>query len=167
MKILLASLLFFLIVIPVFAKQPPDSSRWVYVTTIAVDSHSLTGTDQALDKGQYKFVASGYWGSNIFTNAFVDVEYTTQDNWVTYTDGTATGSGAGPNLGDLIINNKFVNWGTYSTDHIYNLVYSLKTSGTVNFSVFDGDARPGGEKVPGWYDDNIGSLTIDIYRFSK
>lgn len=60
------------------------------------------------------------------------------------------------------MNNLFVDWGSYSDVHTYYLDYAGIGS-IVNFRVFD--EKPA-TNIPesGWYGDNIGSLTVNIYR---
>ncbi len=59
------------------------------------------------------------------------------------------------------VNNAFVNWGEYNSDHVYSLIMT-GTDAVANFAVFDGDTNTN-TKNSGWYGDNVGSLTVDIY----
>jgi len=133
------------------------------VETLSIDSTSLTGTDSgSLPSGQYLVKVFGAWTNRNNSQELFDAEYYTLDAWTTNTDGTTGYAGAGADEGDLMINNTFANWGPYSGLHGYYLLYNQAASGPVNFSVFDGDAISG-VKNPGWYSDNNGSLSAEIY----
>lgn len=135
------------------------------VQTLTVDSADVDGADSvALTKDKkYRFEVSGTW-TNIGKNV-ADAEYASLDNWLTHMDGYNIAPyllGAGEF--DLQVNDKFVNWGAYSSSHEYGSTM-MGDGNPVNFRVFDGDST----KTPatpdaGWYGDNRGSLTVKIYQ---
>ncbi|MFA5270579.1 MAG: SdrD B-like domain-containing protein, partial [Patescibacteria group bacterium] len=133
-----------------------------------VDSSDINGwrSLDPLNPGQYMLVANGTWlgaGENN-PGAQVDAEYTTQDAWTTHTDGTAGYPGAGIDQGDLMVNGEFLDWGPYNgSDHTYYANITLERYQEVFLQVFDGDADTH-TPIPGWYADNIGQLTVDIYQ---
>jgi len=62
------------------------------------------------------------------------------------------------------VNQVFVNWGPYESSHVYYLQMT-ETGSTVSFRVFDGD--PTTNTIdPGWYGDNSGALTVEIYELA-
>jgi hypothetical protein len=70
-------------------------------------------------------------------------------------------------LTELQVNGADVNWepvgtvvNTCSADHEYNLPFT-GTGATVNFRMYDG--LDGVTPIPVWYDDNDGSLTVQIW----
>ncbi|GAH66542.1 unnamed protein product [marine sediment metagenome] len=122
----------------------------------------MNGADSniVLESGKnYRFEAMGTWRDTSQSNHYIDVEYITFDGWTNYLDGTYNW---GPNQKDLQVNNLFVDWGSYSDVHTYYLDYPGIGS-IVNFRVFDGNPAT---NIPesGWYGDNLGSLTVNIYR---
>jgi hypothetical protein len=148
------------------------------VDTVTVDSANPEGTDShiilATDK-QYKFVVTGYWRNTGGTPyQLCDAEYTTyeNENWNPYHDGClgytsgwlAGWTSLGANFGDLQVNGQFVDWGPFNEDHKYTLVFGAGTGSTVNFRIFDGYGETG-VKVPSWYSDNSGFLTVEIYMW--
>jgi hypothetical protein len=136
---------------------------WNLVDTVTVDSANKLGANSVtLESGvQYKIVVDGsYWTNRGWES--VDASYVSADGWVTHTDGP--GPPGGPydqRLLELQVNEQFVNWGPYSGEHIYTLMFDGEGS-TVNFRVFDGDPTTN-TLEPGWYGDNVGSLTVKIY----
>jgi len=60
------------------------------------------------------------------------------------------------------VNNAFVDWGAYSATHVYELTFT-GTGSSVNFRVFDGNVGTN-TPDPGWYGDNIGNMTIEIWK---
>jgi len=140
----------------------------VLVGTVYIDSKNINGADSniGLESGEsYRFEAMGDWfGATPNFSAKVDAEYMTSDNWTTWSDGNSGATWRGPNQGDLQINNEFVNWGSYSPTHTYYFDYT-GTGLTVNFRCFDGmlNTFPP-TPVPGWYTDNDGIMTVNIYR---
>jgi hypothetical protein len=150
---------------------------WKLVEAVTVESKDPYGADSArnleADK-QYKFVVTGsYWrNTGGSPNQLCDAEYTTYEteNWNPYHDGClgytsgwlAGWTWLGANFGDLQVNGQFVDWGSFNENHEYTLVFGAGTGSKVNFRIFDGNGETG-EQVPGWYRDNIGSLTVEIY----
>jgi len=119
----------------------------------------MAGSDSfnVLDEGKcYKFKVIGTWTNRGWEP--VDAEFTSSVDWTDFLEGP---SGYDIRLLELQVNEEFIDWGEYSTEHIYYLGFLGKGS-TVNFRVFDGD--PGTNTlIPGWYGDNLGSLTVEIY----
>ncbi len=138
----------------------------VETNSYTVDSTSAVGSTATVPAGKYLVVANGAWNNRIGSGSaeLFDAEYYTQNTWSTHTDGTTPGAyaGAGPNEGDLMVNNTFVNWGPYQGSHSYGLVYN-HAGGPLNFSIFDGDATTG-VKNPAWYGDNSGTLGVKLYK---
>jgi hypothetical protein len=133
------------------------------IETVAVNSNNAAATPSTsvLANGtNYLLVSSGTW-QNTNLNA-ADTEYASVDNWTTVMDGydiTPYFLGAGEF--DLQVNDAFVNWGSYSTNHSYSYLYA-GTGSPVNLGVFDGDSNTN-TKNAGWYGDNTGSLSVAIY----
>ena len=88
----------------------------------------------------------------------VDAHYISDDSWVTHDDGPSLNI---DNL-DLQVDYNFVDWGSYSDVHTYYLDYA-GTGLAVKFRVFDRNPATN-TPDPVWYGDNIGSLTVNIYR---
>jgi len=135
----------------------------VLLETLIVDSAAMAGSDSGsvLEEGKcYKFKVIGTWTNRVFES--VDAEYASPDNWTTYSDGPGLPGTWDIRLLELQINNGFVDWGDYDSGHTYYYLDFAATGNTVNFRVFDGD--PGTNTlIPGWYGDNLGSLTVEIY----
>jgi fibro-slime domain-containing protein len=150
-----------------WGKDEPGLEGWTIkavtlepVETVTVKSNEVNGIDSiVLPAGRYMLVSHGDWQGAAGTNNMVDAEYLTHDTWATHQDGGGVGT---EDQGDLIINNQFVDWGPYSGIHTYYFNYTSEQEGPINLSVFDGDAV-NHIKNPGWYGDNVGSLTVDIY----
>jgi hypothetical protein len=134
-----------------------------YVGSMSINSANPAGSTIALPAaGQYTVVVCGTWNNT--GHNLADAEYTSQDNWASYAQGyDHSDYQLGPEFADLEVNNAFVNWGAYSASHTYSLSGSF--AGSLNLSVFDGDSNQGPlAKAAGWYGDNVGSLSADIYR---
>jgi len=131
----------------------------VLLETLTVDSAAMAGSDSfnVLDEGKcYKFKVIGTWTNRGWEP--VDAEYTSSDDWTNVLDGP---SGYDVRLLELQVNEEFVDWGVYNPGHTYYLDF-LGIGSTVNFRVFDGDPTTN-TLIPGWYGDNVGSLTVEIY----
>jgi len=133
------------------------------VETVSVNSASSAPTSSigSLASGMnYLLVASGIWQNNNINSA--DAEYASVDNWNTVMDGYNINPyflGAGEF--DLQVNGTFIDWGAYNTAHTYSYLYA-GTGSPVNFLVFDGDSNVS-QINQGWYGDNTGSLSVNIY----
>mgnify|MGYP001613808621 CR=1 FL=1 len=129
--------------------------------TVSVNSKLVAGGSSAttlLTGKNYKFKISGTWTNR--PGETVDAKYTTMNNWSTNTDAPAGGY---PNeLLDVQVEQAFVDWGSYSALHKYELDHTPVSDGVVNFRVFDGNV---GTNTPdlGWYGDNNGTLSVNIY----
>ena len=138
---------------------------WNLVDTLTVDAADVGGEDSTitLESGKsYKFEVSGTWEDSSQLNHFNDAEYVTFTSWVTHMDGTPNW---GPDQKDLQINEGFVNWGIYASDHVYTLLFN-GTGSLVNFRIFDGTANTlPPVMMPSWYPDNEGSLTVEIFKW--
>lgn len=149
---------FTLVVLPAAVSANPG-----FIETVTVDASDINGTDSmtALTSGvNYRFEATGTWQDNSQDNHYIDAEYTTFDGWTTYMDGTTNW---GPDQKDLQVNGTFVDWGPYDVGHTYSLSF-IGTGSTVNFRVFDGKANLGSGPEEGWYGDNHGTITVEIYE---
>ena len=139
---------------------------WQFSETLTVDAANVDGKNSSdiLESGKsYKFEVSGMWEDTSQANHFNDAEYVTFDSWTNYMDGTPNW---GPNQKDLQINQSFVNWGIYASDHVYTLLFD-GTGSLVNFRIFDGTANAlPPVMMPGWYVDNEGFLTVKIYEWN-
>src|SRR5690606_11662416 len=91
-----------------------------------------------------------------------DAEYISKDNWATSADGYNVAPWIlGEGSFDLQVDQSFVNWGECNDAHVYSLPYT-GTGDVAGFRIFDGDANTGVQNT-GWYGDNSGSLTVDVY----
>lgn len=129
--------------------------------TLVVNSAVMGGADSNIaldDEEDYTLNVSGTWTNR--PGEIVDTAWTTMDGWVTQLD--APDGGYPADLLELQVGQQFQEWGTYDANHEYQLVgYSPATDGAVNFRIFDGDANTN-TLNPGWYGDNVGSLTVEI-----
>ncbi|MCR4275010.1 MAG: hypothetical protein NUW02_03120 [Candidatus Campbellbacteria bacterium] len=131
---------------------------------LIVDSEDINGTDStSLDAGtSYLAFADGTWSNQGGAN-LVDSEYSTIDSWATQMDGY---TGYPTEILELNIGGDFSglgfgNWGAYNTPHAYLQGFTPSVTGPVPFTIFDGDS---GVQNPGWFDDNSGTLSVDIYK---
>ena len=133
--------------------------KWRLVQTITLDPSVMAGANSDILKSDvnYRFNVSGTWENR--PGEDVDAEYSTPNDWSTYTDAPYGGFPGG--LLDVQVDNNFVDWGAYATSHEYTQSY-VGNNASVNFRVFDGVVDP----IPGWYTDNVGSLTIMIYEMN-
>lgn len=135
---------------------------WTKIDTVTVPSNNVTGASSNVDlvSGKaYKLKASGTWTNS---NNIADAEYISKNDWTDHADGYNVNPyllGAG--AFDLQVGEAFVDWGEYSPAHVYEYPYA-GTGNKVNFRIFDGDSN-GSFPNAGWYGDNSGSLTVDIY----
>jgi len=126
------------------------------VHTIIVNSQDIAGTTiPNLQAGRYLLQAEGAWSNNNSSQEQFDAEYGTTDNWATH-------SAELDNIGELQINNTFVNWGPYQTSHLYLHMFQQLTAGDFNLGIYDGANN--GIKIPSWYFDNNGHITVKIYK---
>lgn len=128
--------------------------------TVVVDSAVMAGANSTtvLESGQsYLVKAKGTWQNR--GNENVDARFTTANSWSTAEE--APYGGFPDNLLELQVNSNFVDWSAYSSTHEYDVIVS-GTGAVANFGVFDGDVNTNTQN-PGWFGDNIGSLTVDIY----
>ncbi|MCA9346718.1 hypothetical protein KC960_04470 [Candidatus Saccharibacteria bacterium] len=137
------------------------------IDTFSVYSASVSSTPSSvsLDSGKkYLIVASGTW-TNVGKNVS-DAEYASTDGWSTHMDGYDINPYfLGEGEFDLRINDGFVDWGSYSSEHTYSYVFDGADS-TVSLGVFDGNSNTNSVES-GWYGDNSGSLEIKIYSCDK
>jgi hypothetical protein len=68
---------------------------------------------------------------------------------------------ASSDIHELRIANQTGSWGTYSPTNSYWRAFSPSVTGPVNFGIFDGENDT---QNPGWFGDNSGTLTVDIYK---
>lgn len=139
-----------------------DGRYLVETVTVPSNSSTITTSLTTLNKHkEYYLTARGTW-SNTNLNV-ADAEYASVDGWATWMQGYNISPWfLGANEFDLMVDNKFVNWGSYRTSHEYTREYEGKGL-PVKFMVFDGDATiPLAD--PSWYGDNTGNLTVDIFE---
>lgn len=124
-----------------------------YTETVSV-TNLVNGTSYSLE-------AIGTWNNSLNTT---DAEYASKDSWVNYFDGYNISPWfLGNNEFDLMVDGSFIDWGPYNPTHKYSSLYT-GTGSTVKFLIFDGDSTVLTPVVnPGWYGDNIGNLTVNIY----
>jgi hypothetical protein len=127
--------------------------------TGTIDSSAIAGSTATLpSSGTYRIDVSGTYANDGINVA--DAEYTSIDGWATYQQGyNVVPYLLGEGFGDVQVNGGFVDWGAYNAGHAYGLVGPY--SGSINLAVFDGDSNTN-TKVPGWYGDNLGSLSYTI-----
>ncbi len=132
------------------------------VETIFINSANMNGSNStvSLDPDSlYRFNVSGTWQNNVFNTA--DAQYMSTNGWSTYSEGWP---GLGSNEFKLQVNDGFVNWGAYNPNHDYSY-YTVGTGSTVNFRIFDGNSAVANPQPSlGWYGDNSGYLTVNIYQ---
>lgn len=128
------------------------------VDSFSVPANAATGVDSSAileNGGTYLVEASGTW-QNTGANRNADAEYTSGDNWSSYTNGVSSY----PERNELQIDNVDGNWGTYNDTHVYR--QTITGDGTsINLRVFEGT---GTTQQTGWYSDNVGSLEVTIYH---
>lgn len=122
-------------------------------------SNSSLGANSIVldDYTSYLVTASGTWTNQGGAN-LVDADFSTLDSWATQMNGY---TGYGEDILDLQIDQSFVDWGSYSSNHEYLYGLTPTTDASVNFRVFDGE---GGVQNEAWFADNEGSLSIDISK---
>lgn len=144
--------------------QPP-----LLVETLNLDAAQPLGVTSttSLTLGQfYRLEITGTWTNRGGTDT-VDADYTSYDAFATPgLDGdpawTVFGLTDYWNLLDVQVNSAFVNWGAYTPSHQYT--YDLAGTGSpVTLLVFDGIPETNTPN-PGWYTDNSGSLTVNLYQ---
>ena len=129
------------------------------VASTSVDSTSMAGSSVALPTtANYLVVSCGVW--NNYSHGYVDAAYNSGDNW-NWGFVQQGWPGILPNWGELQINGSTPSWGAYSTAHTYST--TVNAGGSLNLLIFDGDANG---LVPGWYGDNGGSLSVDVYQLA-
>jgi hypothetical protein len=131
------------------------------VATGTVDSAVRAGTTASLPSGlngHFRIGVNGTWTND--SHGLVDAEYVEQGALTN--DWQQGWPGLGASFGDLMVNNSFVDWGSFNVGHAYS--YTLSTSGSVTLNMFDGDATNEGSPVymPSWYADNTGTLNYTI-----
>ncbi|MFT4309643.1 MAG: hypothetical protein ACMXYL_04095 [Candidatus Woesearchaeota archaeon] len=130
-----------------------SSECYNFVEQVEVDSADIEGasSEASLAEGaEYLFVASGTWqNANLHT---VDAECrlpTSETEWEL----------SAPRSLRLQVDEQYVEWGTScAPDNVYELNY-MGMGDTVAFRIVDGMPP-----VPSWYNDNVGSLFVDIYE---
>ncbi len=135
-----------------------------FIESLSVPSENPAGIDTlaTLTSGtSYLALASGTWNNQGGANA-VDAEYSTTDGWSTQMDGYI---GYQTDILELQINEAFDadgnDWGPYSTSHQYAQSFIPSSDGSANFRIFDGS---GTTQNAGWFGDNSGSLSVDLYE---
>ncbi len=135
------------------------------IDTLTVNANNINGdsTDE-LPAGNYLLIAQGEFTNRSNPQERYDAEYGTKDGWSTHYDGLVNDSeDYGENFGDLRVNGEFQEWGPYSNDHQYYLNITLHEFSQISSAIFDG---PKGSTTanPGWYGDNNGTITVEIYK---
>lgn len=130
------------------------------VASLSVPANTPDGVNSPVlsSTTNYLALASGTWNNNRNPVNPADAEYSTENGWTTQYDGFP---GYGEDILDLQVGEAFVDWGSYSPLHQYVHGFMPATDGAVNFRIFDGE---GDAPNPGWYGDNSGSLTVDLFE---
>jgi hypothetical protein len=119
-----------------------------------------SSTSVLLNGKNYLLISSGTWQNRDMNVA--DTEYTSINAWSTIMDGYNISPWfLGEGEFDLQVDSAFINWGAYDSTHTYSHLYT-GTGSLVNFLIFDGNFNTG-VLESGWYSDNTGSLTVNIY----
>jgi hypothetical protein len=131
-----------------------------YVGTATVDSSSSTGTSLQLPaNGTYTAVACGFWMNGLYGQyGSADAAYNSNASWTT-TPQQGGDQNGGPEWGKLQINGTTPNWGAYSAAHTYTAQF---TGASASFLI--NDTPVDSPWFTGWWGDNSGSLTVDVYR---
>ena len=133
----------------------PVSNAWYVVNDPAgTDLVSLASGNTAPFITQpghiYWIMVQGTWQNGPVREA--DASYISDDGWTTWSDGPAFN----PLNLQTQIDDQFVDWGPYNTDHNYSY-WIMGDGNPINMRVFDGN--PATEVVnPAWYADNVGPV---------
>jgi len=132
----------------------------LYVGTAIVDSASSTPTTLNLPaSGTYTAVACGTWMNGLNGQyGSADAAYNSNASWTTTPQSGGDPNG-GPDWGKLQINGTTPNWGAYSANHTYQAQF---TGASASFLI--NDTPVDSPWFQGWWGDNSGSLTVDVYR---
>ncbi len=98
----------------------------------------------------YWIQVQGAWGNGPVRQA--DASNISDDGWVTWTDGP----GFNPLNLETQINDQFVDWGSYDTNHHYSY-WIMGDGNPINMRVFDGDPATNTPNSA-WYADNVGPV---------
>ncbi|MCR4325925.1 MAG: right-handed parallel beta-helix repeat-containing protein [Patescibacteria group bacterium] len=137
--------------------------KGTHVEDVTVPANTSAGatTVNSLSSGiSYLVRATGTWlnsGGNGGSGNTADAEFVTTDDWASHTDGPPISV----DQLDLQVNNGFVDWGTYNSDHSYAYSFVPVADGTASFRIFDGQ---NGTPQSSWYSDNVGSLAVSIWQ---
>jgi hypothetical protein len=137
---------------------PPAGTQ--YVGTAIVDASSPTGTTLPLPaNGTYTAVACGVWTNGLNGQyGYADAAFNSPDaSWATHQQGGD--QNGGPEWGKLQINGTTPDWGAYSANHSYEAQF---TGASAQFLI--NDTPVDSPWFTGWWGDNSGSLTVDVYR---
>lgn len=131
------------------------------VASATVDSTSIAGSSVSLPaSANYEVVACGVWSNT--PHGYVDAAYNSGDAW-SWASSQQGWPGIGSTWGELQINGATPSWGAYNAGHVYTTTLN-GASGSLNLAIFDGYTGIG--PVPGWYGDNSGSLSVDVYQLA-
>jgi hypothetical protein len=146
-------------------------TTWNHIETIQVPSIGPSAPDHItvpvssspLQKDVlYKVVVSGtYTYGSPASSVIADAEWTNRPSGAVPGLSVGTwykGNTFEPWL-DLMINENDIDWGNFQSDHIYSTLITGDGK-ALNFRIKDSCSIGGGE---GCYNDNSGSLTVDIY----
>jgi hypothetical protein len=133
----------------------PVSNAWYVVNDPAgTDLLSLASgntTPYVTQTGHiYWIQVQGSWENGPVRHA--DASYISDDGWVTWADGPAFN----PLNLETQINDQFVDWGPYDTNHHYSY-WIMGDGNPINMRVFDGDPATNTPNLA-WYADNVGPV---------
>lgn len=133
----------------------------IQTLTISATNPNTINT-QVLDSDKtYLLELSGTWTNQSGARRVDGAGYYSDNNWVSFSSFRQT-AGRSPKQLTVVLDETFVDWGNYNTDHRYKI--ALKGEGqSLSLRIFDGDNDP---NPPSWYGDNNGSLALEIYDVS-
>jgi len=126
---------------------------WVLIDTLTVPSVNSTVNSAVtlVAGGSYLLEALGTYDAGATITA--DAEYSSGPTSFVWQDSVEGYVSYGEGLLELRVNGSFVEWGPYSSDHVYQLAFTGAGS-TVAFDIYD---LNGGS-------NNVGELTVNIYQ---
>jgi len=148
----------------------PVFDRSVNISSTDADGEMISftgGVDYLLQpNGTYQY------DKNSSPPKLADAGYASSDSWITQKNllyGIATTAqyrGVTSLLGDLGSGMGIIDWGSYTTSHTYKALYSPGSSTSRQFLISDwyGNWYSGSCANQNCMSDNLGNLTLDIYR---
>jgi len=132
-------------------------TSYTLLETLSVPAQNVplvTSTSTLLSSRNFRFEVSGTYSAGAGITA--DAEYSSGPDSYVWQDLVEKYEGYGEGLLELMVDGSIVEWGNYSSSHVYTLDYP-GTGSTVSFQIYD---LGGGT-------NNSGSLTVKIYVANK